>query len=343
MPNARVLKEKQKIVEELTEKLRSKAGVLVNYSGITVNEDTEMRVKMREANVEYTVVKNTLMRFAVKNVGFEELEPILNGTTSLALSYDDPVAPARIIKEYSEKHADYFDIKGGFMDGRVLSVDEVNTLASIPPLPILQAKLLGTMLAPIATLAMVIKMIAEKGGETVIAEIAPIDETPAPTEAETAIETPQEAIAEEAPEAPKAEEAAEAPPETPKTEEAAEAPTETPKAEEAAEAPPETPKAEEPAEAPPEMPKAEEAAEAAEAPEAPKAAKTAEASEAPEKPKASKAPKAQKEPKEPKEPKETADIPAEKSKKSSTAKAKAPVEELTPAEETTTDDTASAE
>ena len=209
MPSAKILSEKKKIVEELTGKLKSKAGVFVNYSGITVNEDTEMRVKMREANVDYTVIKNTLMRFAINNVGFEELDPILNGTTSLAVSQDDPVAPARIIKEYADKLANYFEIKGGFMDGKILSVDEVNALASIPALPVLQAQLLGTMLAPIATLAVVLKAIAEKGGAPVDAEVAvdesaPVEETvaeaPAPVEEAVAEEAPvEEAAAEEAP------------------------------------------------------------------------------------------------------------------------------------------------
>jgi len=166
MPSAKVLSEKKKIVEDLTEKLKSKAGVFVDYSGITVNEDTELRVKMREANVDYTVVKNTMMRFAIKNVGFEELEPIFKKTTSMAVSNDDPIAPARIIKEYADKLPDYFDIKAGFMDGKILSIDEVVQIASIPPLPVLQAQLLGTMLAPITSLAIVLKAIAEKDGAT---------------------------------------------------------------------------------------------------------------------------------------------------------------------------------
>ena len=194
MPNARILSEKKKIVEDLTEKLKCQAGVFVNYSGITVNEDTEMRVKMREANVDYTVIKNTLMRFAIKNVGFEELEPILSGTTSLAVSNDDPVAPARIIKEYTDKFTDYFAIKGGFMDGKILSVAEVNALASIPPLPVLQAQLLGTMLAPIASLAVVLKAIAEKGIAPVDAQLSDTAGDIEPTEksAESAAETPAE-------------------------------------------------------------------------------------------------------------------------------------------------------
>ena len=172
MPNAKVLSEKKKVVEGLTEKLKSQAGVFVDYSGINVNEDTEMRVKLREANIEYTVIKNTLMRFAIKNVGFEELDPILNGTTSLAISKEDSIAPARVIKEYVDKFSDYFEIKAGFMDGKVLSAAEVIALASIPPLPILQAQLLGTMLAPIASLAVVLKAIAENGGKPADVEVA---------------------------------------------------------------------------------------------------------------------------------------------------------------------------
>ena len=199
MPSESVLIEKKKIVEELAAKLKYQSGVLVNYSGITVNEDTEMRVKMREANVDYSVVKNTLMRFAIKKAGLEELESILVGTTSLAVCDTDPVAPARIIKEYADKNQNYFEIKGGFMDGKILSVSEVNSIASIPPLPILQAQLLGTMLAPIASLALVLKLIAEKGGAPVDVEIAApaaAAEVPAPVAAAEET-TPAEAAAEE--------------------------------------------------------------------------------------------------------------------------------------------------
>ncbi len=176
MPNAKVLSEKQKIVADLTEKIKAaQAGVLVDYTGITVAEDTEMRRKLRAENVEYSVIKNTLLRFAVNNVGMEALDDVLNGTTSLAISTEDPIAPARIIKEHADKFNDHFVIKGGFMDGKVISVDEINALASIPPLPILRAQVLGTMLAPITSLAVVLKAIAEKGGEA-----APAEGEPAP-------------------------------------------------------------------------------------------------------------------------------------------------------------------
>ncbi|MBQ4040068.1 MAG: 50S ribosomal protein L10 [Oscillospiraceae bacterium] len=173
MPNAKVLSEKQAIVAALTEKLQgSVAGVIVDYSGITVAEDTEMRRKLRENNVDYSVVKNTLLRFAINNSGLSELDSLLNGTTSLAVSADDPVAPAKIIKEYADKLNGRFEIKGGFMDGKVISLDEVNALASIPALPVLQAQVLGTMLAPISSFACVIKAIAEKLGGPVEAEAA---------------------------------------------------------------------------------------------------------------------------------------------------------------------------
>ncbi|MDR2421460.1 MAG: 50S ribosomal protein L10 [Oscillospiraceae bacterium] len=172
MPNEKVLSEKQAAVDALTERLRGISGVLVDYKGVTVAEDTEMRARMRAENVDYAVVKNTLMRFAVRNVGFEALEPLLNGTTSLATSRSDAVSPAKIIKDYSSKLAPRFTIKGGFHDGKVISVSEVESLASIPPLPVLQAQLLGIMLAPITSFAVVIKAIAEKSGGSVAASAA---------------------------------------------------------------------------------------------------------------------------------------------------------------------------
>ena len=166
MPSEKILAEKKKIVEDMTQSLKSQAGVFVDYKGITVVEDTEMRVKMRDANVNYSVIRNRLMKLAIKNVGFDDLESILVGTTSLAISEDDPIAPARIIKEYADKLPNYFEIKAGFMDGKVLSADDVKAIASIPALPVLQAQFLGTLLAPITGLAIVLKAIAEKDGDS---------------------------------------------------------------------------------------------------------------------------------------------------------------------------------
>lgn len=165
MPNAKVLSEKQAVVAELKEKLKgAAAGVLVDYSGISVADDTALRRKMREEKVDYAVVKNTLVRFAIDDAGYGELDSLLHGTTSLAISHEDALAPARVVAEYAEKLPNCFEIKGGFMDGKVISVDEIKALAKIPPLPVLRAQVLGTMLAPISSLACVLKAIAEKAG-----------------------------------------------------------------------------------------------------------------------------------------------------------------------------------
>ena len=178
MPNAKVLSEKQAIVASLTDKVQAAAaGVIVDYKGITVAEDTALRAECRQNNIEYAVVKNTLLRFAFNNTGLEDLNGLLNGTTSLALC-DDPVAPARVMANYADKLKDKFEIKGGFMDGKPVDMATINRLASIPALPVLQAQVLGTMLAPITGLAVVLKQIAEKNGAPaeVAAEEAPAAE-----------------------------------------------------------------------------------------------------------------------------------------------------------------------
>ncbi len=165
MPNAKVLSEKQAVVADLTNKLQNAAaGVLVDYKGITVAEDTALRAELRKNNVEYAVVKNTLLQFAVNNCGMNELDSLLNGATALAICHDDPVAPARVVNDFAKKIDGRFEIKGGFIDGKAMPLDEVMALANIPPLPVLQAQVLGTMLAPISGLACVLKQIAEKQG-----------------------------------------------------------------------------------------------------------------------------------------------------------------------------------
>ena len=172
MPNAKVLSEKQAIVAELTEKIqKATAGVIVDYKGITVEEDTALRKECRENNVDYAVVKNTLLRFAIKDCGLEEMDEALNGTTSLALSNGDPIAPMRVINKFAKQfNGSKFVIKAGFMDGKVLPLDEVMALAELPAKDVLQAQVLGTMLAPITSLAIVLKAIAEEKGGFVEAE-----------------------------------------------------------------------------------------------------------------------------------------------------------------------------
>ena len=177
MPNAKVLSEKQAIVAALTEKIqKASAGIIVDYKGITVEEDTALRRECRENSIDYSVVKNTLLRFAFNNTGLNELDDLLNGTTSLALCDDDVVAPARVMSDYAKKLNDKFEIKGGFMEGKVIDLDTIKSLASIPALPVLQAQVLGTMLAPITGLAVVLKQIAEKQGAPAEEEAAPAAE-----------------------------------------------------------------------------------------------------------------------------------------------------------------------
>ena len=184
MPNAKVLSEKQAIVAALTEQLKgASSGVLVDYKGITVAEDTALRTELRQNEVQYGVVKNTLVRFALNNVGLEGLDEVLNGTTSLATSAGDPIAPMRVVNKYAKQLGDgKFNIKGGFMDGKVLSLEEILALAELPSKEVLQAQALGMMLAPITSLAIVLKAIAEKGGEAAPAAeeaAAPAEEAPA--------------------------------------------------------------------------------------------------------------------------------------------------------------------
>ena len=155
MPNAKILSEKQAIVADLTEKIQGAAGgVLVDYKGITVAEDTALRAEMRKNGVDYAVVKNTLTRFAVKNAVLEELSSVLEGTTSLAVSATDPVAPARVVSEFSKKmNGEKFIVKAGFVDGKVISVDEVKALADLPSKEVLLSMLLSAMQGPVRGLA----------------------------------------------------------------------------------------------------------------------------------------------------------------------------------------------
>ena len=173
MPNAKVLSEKQAVVAALTERIKNaSSGVFVDYKGINVAQDTEMRTELRKNDVEYSVVKNTLTRFALDNCGLNELDKILNGTTSLATSSGDPIAPFRIISDYSKKLNDVFTIKAAFMDGKVLSPEETARMASLPSKDALYAQVFGTMLAPITSLAVVLNQIVEKQSGGAAAEPA---------------------------------------------------------------------------------------------------------------------------------------------------------------------------
>ena len=180
MPNAKILSEKKAVVEALAERFKgASAGVFVDYRGITVAEDTQLRRELVSNEVEYSVVKNTLTRFALEKAGLSDFDSVLNGTTSLATSAGDPIAPIRIINEYSKKMGDRFNIKAAFMDGKVLDAQEIEEIAALPSKDALYAKVLGTMLAPITSLAVVLGQILEQQGGSVESAAAEADEAPA--------------------------------------------------------------------------------------------------------------------------------------------------------------------
>ena len=171
MPNAKVLSEKQAIVAALTERIKNaSAGVFVDYRGINVAQDTELRTELRKNDVEYSVIKNTLTRFALDDCGLKEIDPILNGTTSLATSTGDPIAPFRIISDYSKKLNDVFNIKAAFMDGKVLNETEIAEISALPSKEALYSQVFGTLLAPITSLAVVLNQILEQKGGAPAAE-----------------------------------------------------------------------------------------------------------------------------------------------------------------------------
>ena len=156
---------KQPIVAEISEVIKdAQSVVLVDYRGLTVEEDTALRKQLREAGVNYKVYKNTLMNFAFKGTDFEALAPYLTGPSAIAVSTDDATAPARIIAEFAKK-AKNLEIKAGVVEGDLYDAKGMVAIASIPSRDVLISKLLGSLQSPITNFARVIKQIAEKDGE----------------------------------------------------------------------------------------------------------------------------------------------------------------------------------
>ena len=206
MPSEKVLEAKKAQVASLIETLNAATtGVLVDYRGLSVEEDTKLRNDLRAAGVKYFVVKNTLLRLAAKETGLDDLDEILHGPTALAVS-DDAVAPAKVLADFA-KDNEKFEIKSGFMDGKVLSTDEISKLAKTPSKEVLIAKIMGSLNSPISGLARLLSTIAEGGVEIAdliakkAGEQAPAEETKeeAPAEEVVAEEPKAEAPAEEAP------------------------------------------------------------------------------------------------------------------------------------------------
>ena len=182
---------KQPIVQEISEHLNgATAAVVVDYRGLTVEEDTKLRKNLREAGIVYKVYKNTMINFAIKDTEFESLAPVLEGPTAIAIAKEDATAPARILKAFA-KDAPALELKGGVVEGTYYDAEGIKVVADIPGRDVLISRLLGSMQSPIANLARVLNQIAENGGASACA--APAAEAPA-EEAPAA-----EAPAEEAP------------------------------------------------------------------------------------------------------------------------------------------------
>ena len=172
MPSNSILEQKQAIVADLAEKLKnSPAGVVVNYQGITVEDDTKMRKALREAGVNYMVMKNSLTGRACDEVGMSDMKQYLTGMTAIAIASDNAVAPAKVLKEYAEK-IESFQILAGYLDGKVVDVDVVKQLADIPSKEVLIAKLLGSIKSPLYGLAYALQAVVDKDGEAAPAEEA---------------------------------------------------------------------------------------------------------------------------------------------------------------------------
>ncbi len=162
MPSASVLEQKKQIVADVAERIsNSCAGVIVDYKGISVADDTALRKELREAGVEYTVVKNTLIKLAIKGTSLEGMSDVLDGTSAIATCKDDYVAAARILNKYAEGHEN-FSLKTGYIDGEVIGMDKLMELATLPSRETLLSMVANVFSAPIAGFARAVQAIADK-------------------------------------------------------------------------------------------------------------------------------------------------------------------------------------
>lgn len=179
MPSVKVLEEKKAQVAALKEKFETAvAGVVVDYKGTSVADDTNLRKELREAGVDYVVAKNTLIRLAIEGTALAGMDEQLNGTTAVATSKEDYVAAAKILSKFADSH-DNFKIKAGFLDGELISLDKVDSLAKLPSKEQLLCTVLFAFQAPMASFARAIQAIIDKDGSAVEApaEEAPAEET----------------------------------------------------------------------------------------------------------------------------------------------------------------------
>lgn len=212
---------KQPVVEEISAQVKdAQSVVLVDYRGLTVEEDTNLRRELRNAGIAYKVYKNTMMNFAFKGTDFEALAPYLEGPNAIAISKDDATAPARVLAKFA-KTAPKLEIKGGIVEGVYYDAAGMANVAKVPSREELLSKLLGSIQSPITNFARVMNQLAEKGGASGEAPVAEAKAEEAPAAEAKAEEAPavEEAKVEEAPAVEEAK-AEEAPAEEVKAEEA---------------------------------------------------------------------------------------------------------------------------
>ncbi|WP_040953136.1 50S ribosomal protein L10 [Gorillibacterium massiliense] len=162
MPNAKVLEEKQQLVSEISSKLKdSSSTVVVDYRGLNVSQVTTLRKQLREAGVEFQVLKNTVVRRATAEVELSDLDQYLTGPTAIAFSKEDAVAPAKILSEFAKKN-DKLNVKGGVVEGKVVGYDQIKALADLPSREGLLSMLLSVLQAPVRNFALAVKAVAEK-------------------------------------------------------------------------------------------------------------------------------------------------------------------------------------
>lgn len=165
MPSAKILESKQARVSELSELFKNSVSVvLVDYRGITVEQDTKLRRELREANVKYFVEKNTLLKRAFHEISVTDFDEVLNGTTAIAVSADDQTAPARILGEFAEK-SETFKLKAGSVEGEYFDETKMMALSKIPSRDVLLAQLVGSLQGPIQKLAALLQAVVDKNGE----------------------------------------------------------------------------------------------------------------------------------------------------------------------------------
>lgn len=203
MPSEKVLELKKQQVADLKAKIdASCAGVVVSYQGINVADDTKLRKELREAGVDYSVVKNTLLHLAVDGTSLQGMDTVLEGTTALALSNDDYVAAARILGKFAANNS-FFEMKSGYLDGELISTEKLLELSKLPSREILLATVLSAFNAPIAAFARAIQAIVDKSGEEAPASEekaeAPAEEAPKAEEVKEEAPAAQAAPVEEAP------------------------------------------------------------------------------------------------------------------------------------------------